>query len=64
MTTADVDNAVGDSGLFARDFCRALDLVLPVLRKLKEGRPWWLRMGMNTLIGALEGYRAETCGQA
>lgn len=62
MKAQDVALAVDAADLFPRDFCTALDKVIPVLRKLKEGRPFWLRLGMNALIGALEAYRAETCG--
>lgn len=63
MIARDVEIAAVASQTHPLHLCRALETVLPVLRTLYDrgGHPFWLRWGMNALIGALEGYQREAC---
>jgi hypothetical protein len=57
VNAADVGRAISPRD---RDvIVAAIWILLPVLDRLKEGRPWWLRMGMNTLISALRAFYDE-----
>ena len=61
MKAADVEAALVVTGRPPPHFCLAVASVLPVLRELAKARVWWLRWGVNALIGALDEYRAKHC---
>lgn len=56
MTSRDVGNAVAASGRPPMLVRIAIEEVLPILRELIRGRVWYVRLGANVLIRALEDY--------
>lgn len=62
MTKADVIDAVEQERIDARIFCEAVKIVLPVLRRLIDGRSFLVRWILRSLVAGLEEYRADKCG--
>ena len=43
------------------DNCMTADIVLGFLRKIRPGCPWWVRIGIDMLVGHIEQWQRETC---
>ena len=64
MRAAEITAASSRLGLPTGTVCKALDTMLPLLHTLAAssgGWKFWLRWGVNALIGALEEWRAGHC---
>ena len=62
MRADDVSAAVDAVDLSPIEACGAIRVVLPIIRSLIEGRPWYVRWALRSLADALESYAAERCG--
>jgi hypothetical protein len=64
MRARDVSVAAVRAGIGFPSLCDSLDAVIPVLYALRQsssGWKFWLRWGINALLGALEEWRRDRC---